>query len=377
MAARRFGARQYRVLRIIDRRRRRRSLVWAWPLRTTNPNRAYYGTDARAYQLLAGALLALTPAVIARAARHPTATRSPPPPPSPRLVVAATSAIDLDAIQRGTLITVITVALIAALEATHTGPAAPAPVRRHHRLPRQDLLRHLPVALARHPGHHPHLPPPHPRHHRPHRPHRHRASPPSATNSSNNPSASPPSSTATAAPSSPSASPPASSPPSSSSPPSPTHHHHHRHRRRPHHHRLHPRPHRPRLATPSRTTTRRFTNCYGKPADATAPSCTAPAPTSSSSATATPPCSSPPSPPSPRPSNLTLSVSVVGRCPWQRDLYAEQDEAGGKTLRSDDCKRLKDDLYDRSPRAAPRRHRHHQSKLRASRSSHSRISAPT
>ena len=31
-------------------------------LRTTDPNRAYYGTDARAYELLAGALLALTPA---------------------------------------------------------------------------------------------------------------------------------------------------------------------------------------------------------------------------------------------------------------------------------------------------------------------------
>ena len=49
---------------------RRRS--WALSLRTSNPNRAYYGTDARAYELLAGALLALVPALVASAARHPT-----------------------------------------------------------------------------------------------------------------------------------------------------------------------------------------------------------------------------------------------------------------------------------------------------------------
>jgi peptidoglycan/LPS O-acetylase OafA/YrhL len=122
VAVRRFGARQYRALQIIIATAAATSLAWAWVLRTTNPDRAYYGTDARAYQLLAGALLALTPGLIARAARHPKATRITAAAALAVLVITATSIIDLDAIQRGTLIAAITVTLIAALEATHTGP---------------------------------------------------------------------------------------------------------------------------------------------------------------------------------------------------------------------------------------------------------------
>ena len=46
------------------------SLLLAIRLSGTNLNRAYYGTDTRAYQLLAGAFLALTPQLFTYARRH-------------------------------------------------------------------------------------------------------------------------------------------------------------------------------------------------------------------------------------------------------------------------------------------------------------------
>ena len=45
------------------------SMLWALHLAGSNISRAYYGTDARAYQLLAGALLALSPGIVRRVAR--------------------------------------------------------------------------------------------------------------------------------------------------------------------------------------------------------------------------------------------------------------------------------------------------------------------
>jgi peptidoglycan/LPS O-acetylase OafA/YrhL len=94
------------------------SLTWAWWLKGTNPTRAYYGTDARAYQLLAGALLALTPGAIKwLAGRRRTAVGMGALGLGGLILVAAT-APSLDAIQRGTIVTALTVTLIAALEAT-------------------------------------------------------------------------------------------------------------------------------------------------------------------------------------------------------------------------------------------------------------------
>src|SRR6185437_2946837 len=52
------------------------SAAWALSLRHADPNRAYYGTDARAYELMAGALLALTPAILLRAKRFERAARA-------------------------------------------------------------------------------------------------------------------------------------------------------------------------------------------------------------------------------------------------------------------------------------------------------------
>src|SRR4029077_3998562 len=53
VVARRFGPRQWVVLRGTVAAGAVASLTWAWLLKGSNPNRAYYGTDARAYQLLA------------------------------------------------------------------------------------------------------------------------------------------------------------------------------------------------------------------------------------------------------------------------------------------------------------------------------------
>jgi peptidoglycan/LPS O-acetylase OafA/YrhL len=123
VAARRFGSRQWPIMRLAVAAAATASLLWAWHLKSVNPNRAYYGTDARAYQLLAGALLALTPAVIATLARSPRAARWLGAAALAGIILTATTWPSLGPIQRGTLITLITVAVIAAMEALPTGPA--------------------------------------------------------------------------------------------------------------------------------------------------------------------------------------------------------------------------------------------------------------
>jgi peptidoglycan/LPS O-acetylase OafA/YrhL len=117
VACRRFGTRQWRALRVAVACGAVASLAWAWMLRGTDPNRAYYGTDARAYQLLAGALLALTPAAISWLQRRPRSARWAAVCGLAGLVVVATTWPSLDAIQRGTIVTILTVTLIASLEA--------------------------------------------------------------------------------------------------------------------------------------------------------------------------------------------------------------------------------------------------------------------
>ena len=52
---RRFGPAQWRIRQGTILVAGLLSLAWAWSLRHSDPSRAYYGTDARAYQLLAGA----------------------------------------------------------------------------------------------------------------------------------------------------------------------------------------------------------------------------------------------------------------------------------------------------------------------------------
>ena len=117
VAFRRFGTRRWQALRVAVACGLVASLTWAWLLKGSNPNRAYYGTDARAYQLLAGALLALMPSAISwlqqsrRGARWAGAVCL------AGLVVLAATWPSIDPIQRGTVTTILTVVLIASLEA--------------------------------------------------------------------------------------------------------------------------------------------------------------------------------------------------------------------------------------------------------------------
>ncbi len=92
------------------------ALQWA----STDLTRAYYGTDTRAYELLAGAFLALTPSLVTRAAARPRAAQV--------LAVIAVVAIallatatPLEPIERGVAITVVTSLLIVAMSAVPGG----------------------------------------------------------------------------------------------------------------------------------------------------------------------------------------------------------------------------------------------------------------
>ena len=98
------------------------SLIAALHLSTVNLNRAYYGTDTRAYELLAGALLAMTPRVMRIAQRRRRAIQVLAPVNLAILIGIATSSIHLGAIQRGVAATVTTCALIVALEVSAGGP---------------------------------------------------------------------------------------------------------------------------------------------------------------------------------------------------------------------------------------------------------------
>ena len=97
------------------------SVVWALHLSGSNISRAYYGTDARAYQLLAGALLALTPGILRRVGRN-RITWLAGPASVVALVVLGSSVLDLDPVQRGIAATVATLVLIVGLETLACGP---------------------------------------------------------------------------------------------------------------------------------------------------------------------------------------------------------------------------------------------------------------
>jgi peptidoglycan/LPS O-acetylase OafA/YrhL len=95
------------------------SLLNALRLAGAELSRAYYGTDTRAYQLMAGALLALSPSLLA-ALRSPRLGRLLSLGAAGALaglVVASTSLLELGPITRGVVATVLTVTLIASLDA--------------------------------------------------------------------------------------------------------------------------------------------------------------------------------------------------------------------------------------------------------------------
>jgi peptidoglycan/LPS O-acetylase OafA/YrhL len=113
--------RQLRVIRTVIVIAAAASAIWALSLRNTDPNHAYYGTDTRAYELLAGAFLALIPQVIDTARQHQRALRVAAATAIVALIAISTSSIHLDAIQRGIAATLTTTALIVTLETAERG----------------------------------------------------------------------------------------------------------------------------------------------------------------------------------------------------------------------------------------------------------------
>jgi peptidoglycan/LPS O-acetylase OafA/YrhL len=123
----------FAITRRMERRRQVRAIAigvamgavvsgaYALSLRNGDPNRAYYGTDTRAYELLAGALIALVPAIVASARRYRSAMRVATFVSLGALAALASSWIHLDAIERGIAVTITTVVLIVALEASEGG----------------------------------------------------------------------------------------------------------------------------------------------------------------------------------------------------------------------------------------------------------------
>ncbi|MFM8973298.1 MAG: acyltransferase family protein, partial [Actinomycetota bacterium] len=102
------------------------SAGWAVILRDRDPLRSYYGTDARAYQLLAGALLALSPGLIRRMRRSPAAARIAATLALLAVPVVGSRLVDLGPVNRGLAITAVTVLLLAALEGASDGSARAA-----------------------------------------------------------------------------------------------------------------------------------------------------------------------------------------------------------------------------------------------------------
>jgi len=118
---RRLGSRQRRALRGAVLLAAAASLAGAWGWRIADPNRAYYGTDTRAYQLMAGAWLALTPGAAAWLARRGRVSRWVGLVAGVALVFVASNGLAWDGIERGTAAAALTVLLIVALEAADGG----------------------------------------------------------------------------------------------------------------------------------------------------------------------------------------------------------------------------------------------------------------
>jgi peptidoglycan/LPS O-acetylase OafA/YrhL len=95
------------------------SAIEALHIGATNLDRAYYGTDTRAYELLAGAALALTPQLLELGGRFRRAAPWSAAVTLFGLFVLASSAFEMSPITRGMSVTVLAVMLIVSLENAH------------------------------------------------------------------------------------------------------------------------------------------------------------------------------------------------------------------------------------------------------------------
>jgi peptidoglycan/LPS O-acetylase OafA/YrhL len=120
-ATRRFDRYAHRAMQLAVAAGALVSVLWALHLAGYNLNRAYYGTDTRAYQLLAGALLALSPGLVRRAATR-RAARVAALVALLALVVFATSRVHMNTVHRGIAATITTAVLIVAIESARGGP---------------------------------------------------------------------------------------------------------------------------------------------------------------------------------------------------------------------------------------------------------------
>ena len=97
------------------------SLFEAVHIGASNIDRAYYGTDTRAYQLLAGALLALTPQLFTFAARFARTARCAAVAALGTLFLMGSSALTISPIWRGVCAAGVTFVLIVAVQSTPEG----------------------------------------------------------------------------------------------------------------------------------------------------------------------------------------------------------------------------------------------------------------
>jgi peptidoglycan/LPS O-acetylase OafA/YrhL len=116
VVARWFGARRMAVVRGAVVAIGLTSLVAALHVSGYDLNRAYYGTDTRGYELLAGAFLALTPQLFALRRRAAHALGSVAALSLIAIVLLGTSLFSFDAVHRGIATTITTCALIVAIE---------------------------------------------------------------------------------------------------------------------------------------------------------------------------------------------------------------------------------------------------------------------
>jgi peptidoglycan/LPS O-acetylase OafA/YrhL len=118
--SRKFGQWRFSFVRLAVLAIGLASVIAALRVSGHNVDRAYYGTDTRGYQLLAGAFLALTPRLFrlgARATRFGGAVAFGG---LAAIVVFGTSVFDMDPIHRGIATAIATVALIVAIENVQT-----------------------------------------------------------------------------------------------------------------------------------------------------------------------------------------------------------------------------------------------------------------
>jgi peptidoglycan/LPS O-acetylase OafA/YrhL len=127
------------------------SAGWALSLRATEPDRAYFGTDTRAYQLLVGAFLAFTPALFEAAARHGRATRWLSAIGVGSLVALSLGDLVADPVVRGMVATGLAAVVIVGLDSGVPGPAtrllAWRPVDYLGRISYGTYLWHWPVII--------------------------------------------------------------------------------------------------------------------------------------------------------------------------------------------------------------------------------------